>query len=189
MNKENLANISQLQFGYYSKPSKNGNVIYLQAKHFNELGYYNGEVETYLQITEKNESHLLSDGDVVFVGKGQRNFAWTYRKEIGSAIASSIFYVIKPDQSKILPDYLTTVFNMAQTQSYFQTLGAGSSIPSIRKSELEAFSINLPNIETQRKVIEIKQLHIKEMQLSHQINQEKKKIYQTAINRLILPNQ
>ena len=74
---------------------------------------------------------------------------------------------------------------MPQSQAHFQTLGAGSSIPSIRKSELEAFTLKLPSLELQEKAIVIKQLHHKDMELSQKILSEKQRIYQTTVRRII----
>ncbi len=183
--KVKLSDIAQLQFGVYAKPKESGNAAYLQAKHFDDWGNQHQQIDTYLQIDQKNETHLLQEGDILLVGKGQRNFAWTYHKSFGPAIASSIFFVIKPDTSRVIPEFLTTIFNMPQTQAYFQVLGAGSSIPSIRISELEDFAVALPSLEVQKRTVEIKQLHYKDMELSQKILSEKQKVYQAAINKLI----
>ena len=180
-----IGDIARLQFGIYAKPTDEGNAVYLQAKHFDDWGKPSDKVDTFIQIDKKNRGHLLEEGDIILVGKGMRNFAWTYDKAYGPAIASSIFFVIKPDRSRVIPEFLTTLFNMPQTQAYFQTLGAGSSIPSIRKSELEAFTIRLPSLELQQKAVTIKQLHYKDMEISRKIISEKQKVYQAVIKNII----
>lgn len=186
--KVKLGDIAQLQFGLYTKPTDNGNAAYMQVKHFDDWGNQNDEIDTFIEIDQKNETHLLEDGDILFVGKGMRNFAWTYKSSYGPAIASSIFFVIKVDKSKVLPEFLTTLFNTAQTQAYFQTIGAGSSIPSIRKSELEVFMIQLPTLEMQQKIININKLHDEDMELSRKIVTEKQNLYQAVIKNLIYKN-
>jgi restriction endonuclease S subunit len=186
--KVKLGDIAQLQFGFYSKQTEKGEAAYLQAKHFDDLGKYTGEIDTFIHIDEKSKSHLLEDGDIILAGKGMRNFAWTYQKNFGPAIASSIFFVIKPNRSKVLPEFLTTLFNLHQTQTFFQNLGAGSSIPSIRKSELEAFTFVLPTLDRQQKAINIQQLYSRDMELSHLIISEKQKIYQAVIKNIIYHN-
>lgn len=183
-----LKDIAQLQFGLYTKPKEVGNAVYLQAKHFDDWGNLTDQIETFTEIDEKNKPHLLKHGDIILAGKGMKNFAWTYEESLGPAIASSIFFIIKVDQSRVLPEFLTTLFNMPQTQAYFQTLGAGSSIPSIRKSELGAFTVKLPPKELQEKAIAIKQLHYKDMEISREIISEKKKIYQSVIKNIIEQN-
>lgn len=180
-----LGDITQLQFGLYTKPSDEGNAVYLQAKHFDDWGNQTEQIDTFIQIDQKNKSHLLENGDIILAGKGMRNFAWTYDKSFGPAVASSIFFVIKVNKLKVLPDFLTTLFNMPQTQETFQNLGAGSSIPSIRKSELEAFTIKLPPLELQQKAVAIKQLHFKDMEISKKIISEKQKVYHGVIKKII----
>lgn len=184
-----LGDIAQLQFGLYAKPTDNGNAAYMQVKYFDDWGNQTNEIDTFIEVDKKNEAHLLEEGDILFVGKGMRNFAWTYKLSYGPAIASSIFFVIKVDKSKVLPDFLTTLFNTAQTQAHFQTIGAGSSIPSIRKSELEVFMVQLPTLEMQQKIINIKKLHDEDMELSRKIVTEKQNLYQAVIKNLIYNNE
>ena len=183
--KVKLSDIANIQFGFYTKPTEEGNAVYLQAKHFDEAGIQSEQIDTFIQIDNKSEIHLLEDGDILLVGKGMRNFAWTYSKTYGVAIASSIFFVIKPNKNKVIPEFLTTLFNLQQTQVNFQTLGAGSSIPSIRKSELEAFTFELPSLALHQKIIAIKQLHYKDIELSKMIISEKGTVYQAVIQNII----
>ncbi|MBN2890497.1 MAG: restriction endonuclease subunit S [Bacteroidales bacterium] len=179
-----LSDISEIQFGFYAKPDTEGDVKYLQAKHFDDLGQLSNEIDTFLMRNEKKLSHLLIDGDILFVGKGFRNFAWTYTSEIGDAIASSIFFVIRPNKEMVNPEFLTTLFNTSKYQTYFQQLGAGSSITSIRKSELEAIKIDLPELALQNKIVELKKLHQRDIQLSKELIEQKEKKFQTIFNDL-----
>ena len=182
-----LSHISKIQFGYYTKPIDGGKIKYLQAKHFDEYGHQISDIDTFIDKESKNEGHILEEGDILLVGKGMRNFAWTYTNAVGLAIASSIFFVIKPDRTKVVPEYITTLFNTSKYQSLFQTMGAGSSIPSIRKSELEAITIELPSLEMQQKIVQINQVHQDDLNMSNQIISEKKVLFQAVINKLINP--
>lgn len=180
-----LKDISRLQFGLYDKPTEQGNVIYLQAKNFNELGLFDGATDTRVDLNSKSEGHILQDGDILFVGKGLRNFAWKYTRKIGTAIASSIFYVIRADQRKVDPDYLVAIFNSSRYQSFFQSLGAGSSIPSIRKNELEAVEIPLPSLDIQKRIARLSELHHKDIAITEKIREEKNRLFQAVINDIL----
>ena len=159
--------------------------IYLQAKNFNDFGLFDGNGDGWVEITEKSKSHLLEEGDVLFVGKGMRNFAWKYSVDTGKAIASSIFFVIKPKSDLVDSDYLVTIFNSTKYQSFFQSLGAGSSIPSIRKNELEAVEIPLPPLEVQKKIAKLSDLHRAELALTGRLIDEKNKLFQAVINDIL----
>lgn len=183
--KKTLKDIANIKFGLYVKPTEKGFAKYFQAKNFDDLGNLENEIDSFVNVDNKTESHLLEDGDILFVGKGFRNFAWTYNKEIGPAIASSIFYVIRPNKQFVNSNYITTLFNSQKYQSQFQSMGAGSSIPSIRKSELESIFILIPELETQNKISSISALHSEEIKLSNQIIESKKALFQEIINRII----
>ncbi|MFY0673971.1 MAG: restriction endonuclease subunit S [Bacteroidia bacterium] len=181
----NIGKIAKVQFGFYAKSADEGDVPYLQGKHFNEWDNELSEVDTFINMNSKSESHLLQDGDILLAGKGFRNFAWTYRNHHGPVVASSMFFVIRPDQGKVLPEFLTIFFNTPSTQSFFKSLGAGTNIPSIRKSELQALELNLPNFEQQQKVVSIQQLHKRENEILRELINEKEKIYQALIKKII----
>jgi restriction endonuclease S subunit len=180
-----LQEVSKIQFGYYAQPSKKGTIPYLQAKHFNSFGQLTGEKDTFLDNTDKAVDNLLENGDILFAGKGFRFFATEYKKEFGKAIASSIFFIIKPDLNRIEPGYLTAVLNLPQNLLHFQHSGAGSSIPSIRKNELADFSFNLIPIEQQKKVVELQELYLKDIELTNSLIKEKQQLFQTTISKII----
>lgn len=180
-----LKDIANIKFGLYVKPLEKGFAKYLQAKNFDDLGNIQGDLDAFINLDNKNENHLLEEGDILFVGKGFRNFAWTYRKSMGPAIASSIFYVIRVSSVNINPDYLVTLFNSQKYQNQFQNMGAGSSIPSIRKGELESITLPIPELELQNRIATISILHSEEIKLSHQIIEHKKALFQGIITKII----
>lgn len=181
-----LGEIAHIQFGLHcSDLIEKGEIKYIQAKNFDENAFFSHNTGNYINLDEKDKNHLLQDGDVLFVGKGTRNFAWTYQKEFGAAIASSTFFVIKLNTNFILPDYLTTVLNSIRYQNIYQQLGAGSSIQSIRKPELEALIFNIPPLEIQQKIADLKAKHLEDVALSIQIIAEKKTLFNTIINKVI----
>lgn len=180
-----LKKIVDVQFGYYGKPSKQGLISYLHAKHFNEFGQYAEEGDVFLEEDDKVKNQLLQDGDVLFVAKGFRFFAAIYKEEFGKAIASSIFFILRVDQTKIIPEYLVSVLNLPKNLMHFQQSASGSSIPSIRKSELEDFTFKLMPIEEQRKVVALQELYFKDIKITESLIQEKKKLFQTTISKII----
>jgi len=182
--KTSLKDIADLQFGLYTQSVENGTIPYLQVKHFDEFGKISS-IDSLINIDETNQKHLLQDGDILFVGKGFRIFAWCYRSSFGQAFASSIFFVIRPDQNKIYPEFLTTLFNLPKNISYFQQLGAGSSIPSIRKNELAEFKVNLISLDMQMKVAKLHAFHQKEIELHTNIMNKKNELFQNVVSKIV----
>lgn len=180
-----LKEIANIQFGYYGQPSKYGTIPYLQAKHFNEFGQYIAENDTFLEEDPKSMANLLQNEDILFVAKGFRFFATLYKEDFGKAIASSIFFILSVDKSKIIPDYLVSVLNLPKNLMYFQQSASGSSIPSIRKSELADFTFNLIPLEEQQRVVALQELYLKDIEITNHIISEKQKLFQTAISKII----
>jgi hypothetical protein len=85
----------------------------------------------------------------------------------------------------VLPEFLVILFNLQQTQQYFQTLGAGSSIPSIRKSELEAFPVMLPPVATQQKLVDLHAMHELDMRVSRQLISQKQNLFESLAHKMI----
>lgn len=179
-----LKQLADIQFGLYIRHQEPGKVAYIQAKYFNEKGILSYPIDTYINIGVRDEAHLLQDGDLVFISKGFRFFAWTYRSSIGPAIASSIFFVIRPDKTRVVPEYLTMLFNMPDSISYFEQLSAGSSIPSIRKSELGEFKVKLPPLNQQQHIAALFELHQRAMALNKELENKRSRLLQATINEI-----
>lgn len=180
-----LKEIANIQFGYYGQPNKDGTIPYLQAKHFNEFGQYIGENDTFLEEDPKAMANLLQNEDILFVAKGFRFYATLYKKEFGNAIASSIFFILRCDKTRIIPAYLVSVLNLPKNLLHFHQSGAGSTIPSIRKNELADFTFNLISLEQQQKVVTLQELYFKDIQITETLIKEKQKLFQTTISKII----
>ena len=183
---EKLSQLAIIQFGYYDTPSEEGGIHYLQAKHFDDAGEFTLFDESFIPLDEKSRKHILQPGDILLAGKGYRLFAWQYEGEPGPAVASTLFFVIKvKNNQQILSEYLTTFLNLPPTQTYLRQLGAGTSIPSIRKNELSELAVPLPDLTVQQKVAQIQALHQRETTLLTNLIAEKQLLVENLINQLI----
>lgn len=180
-----LGDIADIRFGYYAKPIDGRGISYLQAKHFDVYGNMIGEPDTFIAAEYKAADQMLRDGDVLFAGKGYKNFAWCYRRSFGEAVASSLFHVLRPDTQVVLPEYLTALLNHPTNQLYFQQLAAGSSIPSIRKNELANFKVPVVALDMQEKIVEVYKLHRKETSLTLELLERKNELYESIFNTLV----
>jgi hypothetical protein len=180
-----LEKLAHIHFGLYQRTSAEVGLPYLQVSQFDASGRLRPEAgEHYLPATEENEAARLKPGQLILAGKGLRHFAWLYRPELGPMVASSSFFVIEPDPRRVLPEYLTVYLNMPRMKALYQTLGAGTNIPSIRKSELANVRILLPQLETQRQIVQLTRLHQQEISLMESLMAKKKALHHAAIHHL-----
>jgi restriction endonuclease S subunit len=180
-----VASISDIRFGLYAQPETSGLVAYLQVRQFSDDGRLTNQGDEYINLNKKTETHLLKEGDVLFAGKGNRLFSWCYTLTDHLAVASSIFFVLRPDQRLIYPEYLAAILNAPQSKAAFQQLGSGTNIFSIRKSELGAFEIPLPPMHQQKRIAALAQLHQQEIELSQKLIAQKQNLYTAIISKLI----
>lgn len=183
--KEKIGNISAISFGLHGKPKDSGPISWLMAKYFDENGSMRGEIDSFFEDNESTRPHLLSHGDVLLASKGYRNFAWTYPYHLGPAIASSIFLVIRPEMKIIEPGYLSIYLNLPSTQAALQSLSAGSSIPSIRRGELEELEIIIPPKSIQFKIIQYAELNDTSIQMHQEIIRKQKSLFHQLVNQVI----
>ncbi len=183
--KSTINNICEIRFGFYSQPAVGGNVPYVQVRQFDDQGMLMAEANDFVLLDQKSKPHLLKDGDVLFVGKGNRLFAWCYRATAGPYIASSIFFVLRPKQKIIYPEYLAALLNAPQTKAALLQIGSGTNIFSLRKSELGAFQIPILPMEEQKRIASLSELHQKQIALSQELIIQHQNLYAAIISKLI----
>ncbi len=179
-----LSKLCDIRFGFYSQPDTGGTVAYLQARQFSDDGWQIAAADEYIHLDEKVEAHILKDDDVLFVGKGNRLFAWCYRQIGQPVVASSIFFVLRPDTKMVYPQYLVAILNTPLSKAAFSQIGGGTNIFSIRKSELGAFEVPLPSMKQQKSIAALAQLYQQEIELAEQLITQKRKLYTAIISKL-----
>lgn len=183
--KKTIQNIAEIRFGFYTPTESSGTVPYLQVRQFNEEGLLCSATDEFIGVDKKTQAHLLQEGDVLFVGKGNRIFAWCYHEKYGPYVASSIFFVLRPNAEVVFPEYLVAVLNAPQSKAVFQQIGSGTNILSIRKSELGAFEIPLPPLERQRKIAELAHLYQRRIALTRELLDQQELLYQGQLAQLL----
>jgi restriction endonuclease S subunit len=180
-----IKDITNIQTGLFAKPSGLGELVYLQSKHFDEYGQLHAVLHPDLVADGISEKHLLKDGDVLFAAKGTKNFAAVFENHNEPSVASTSFFVIRPTDKKVMPQYLAWVLNNHTTQTLLKGQAIGTSIPSISKQVLENLEIAVPSIETQKAILQITKLRNREKSLKQKIETlREKQIQQQIINAI-----
>lgn len=186
--KTTLGHIASIQTGIFAKPVSKGEIVYLQARHFNENGQLHSILLPDLKADNITEKHLLRHGDVLFAAKGTKNFAAWYESKNQLSVASTSFFVIRVQENfsnKILPEFLVWLINHPISQKFLKGKAIGTSIVSISKSVLEELEISIPDVQTQKVILKINQLHNTEKNLKQQIEiLREKQIQQQIINAI-----
>lgn len=183
--KTTIKDISTIQTGLFAKPSKEGELVYLQSKHFDDYGQLDSLLHPDLMAKGISDKHILKHGDILFAAKGVKNFATVYERHNLPAVASTSFFVIRLNTQTIKPEYLAWHLNSQSTQSLIKGQALGTSIASISKSVLENLEITVPSISIQDAILQITKLRHQEKVLKSKIeNLREKQIQQQIFNAI-----
>lgn len=183
-----LKNISKIDSGksfrHRIEDSPSGNCWVIQMKDIsNEALAIVGSPQS-IVLDEINPNQLLQKGDILFMAKGNNNFAVMYDSD-NHAVAVSLFFIVKPKRNKVDPEYLTWYLNSSTAQSYFHERRLGATVGNIRKEALEKIEVVLPSIEKQRQIVKLNNLLRVEKHLTKNY-MEKKEIYMNGLMNQII---
>lgn len=152
---------------------EDGDLSVIQMKN---VDYKNYSIDPRITLVDsaklKSKVSLLRH-DILFVAKGSNNCAIEYVLDFPQAIASSAFFIIRPDRDKVVPTYLAWYINQPPVQRYLKENIVGTYTPSINKSVIESIMISLPEKSTQEKIAMIDRLRKKELLLKELISEKR----------------
>lgn len=168
--------IESIKYGPHKQTALEGVIKYHKGNHFDEDFDFTLFDNSYVKEDGNEEKYLLKENDILFAGKGYRNFAWKYNQEVGPSIASSTFFVIKVREDIVMPEYFVLLINSPKIQYQLRFLGLGPVTPSIPKGELLNMKTNLPSLEDQRKATEIYKSIKSQINIQRRILEQKIKL-------------
>ena len=154
----------------------------MQGRDFDDYGDIKWKLEATIPQENIRPDQLLQYGDILFSCKWTRNIATLYKEDYWLCVASSTFFIVRIQDSNILPEYLAIVLNEAQKSPYFKNNFSGSTIQSIPKNILEDYKIPIPTLEHQQKIIGLYELHKEQLKIYDDLKLKKSQL----INGLIL---
>lgn len=179
-----IRDLAQIRAGYQTRKgvqdTPDGSHALLQIRDFNEERT-KIDLKNLARVVpgQINEEQVLQDGDVIFLAKGAKNFSYVPKGLPEPALAASYFFILRPGR-RVAPAYLAWFLNLESTKRllsrYSSTL---AHMPVVRRDVLESVEVPLPNLETQRKIVELAALTDEQQQLLTDLA-EKQKILATA---------
>lgn len=152
---------------------------------------FEGSERTSVSPTSPPERYLVTPGDVLFLARGQVNYAVPItQKFVRPTIAPSFFFILRPRKygPRLLPEYLAWVINRPEAQDYLQQKARrGSHMPLVGKDDIQKLSVPVPPVEVQEHVVMLDRLARRERELVNLIadlNQQRiRAVCERAVNR------
>ncbi len=180
--KVRLHNIAEVLSGVYIKNSPAGDMFCLQVK---DLLMPSPETTaTRIEYTPKLDYYMLKKGDLLFASKGTTYLCKVFDLDI-PAVPSTTLFSIRLHTSSVSPEYLCWYLNHPSIVATIKTAQAGSGTPLIHKSTLEKLEVIIPDIETQRKIVNLSSLQKREKEILEAIAEKRMQVTnQILINEL-----
>lgn len=164
-----LSNVSDIQVGYQSREGikglANGSHRLLQARDFDKLHQVDWPNLIRFTPTGNFNKFEIKQEDVLFLARGQENFARLLKPGPTNTLAANSFYILRVNSAIIIPEYLSWWLNQSPAQEYIKLNRSGSSLPFLSVSALSNLEIHVPRIEDQRKIAELEILRKREADL------------------------
>ena len=129
-------------------------------------GTWVNEVFASIEPAERiREDLFLRPGDVLFPNRGTRTTAIACRIDQSCLLAGAQFFVLRPDTSKVLPEYLAWFLRTEESARYFEERRKGTYVQIIQRSDLADLELPLPPLAIQVKIVAVAALAVEERAL------------------------
>jgi hypothetical protein len=142
------------------------------------------------RVTPKGdaERYRLQPGDVLFVSRGTTNIAvplneqtvQPFPEDWNEIIPAYTFYILRPDRSRIVPEYLAWYINQPIAQAYLTQQSRGTLVKLLPKSIFEELEVPVPSLALQRQVMELEYLRAREEGLLQRLIAARQRLVQHA---------
>lgn len=191
--KNKITEIADVQLGYQFRKKiesvDDGTHRVIQIRDFDEHRILHKEGLSRVKIDKPAEQHLINKGNVLFLSRGHRNWAVSIIDNCEDTIAVSHFFVLKIRNASVIPEYIAWYINQAPAQEYLHKIARrGTHIPIIPLSAFKELTVDLPDKETQNKIVELSNLMEKEKKLCNELQGKRSQLVNAISLKAIKTN-
>jgi restriction endonuclease S subunit len=186
--KKKLKNIAEIRTGYQFRErvsaSDEANVSVIQIKDVDEQLFVHTSDLVPVKV-DNPEPYLVSQGDVLFLSRGHRQYAAIVTEPVQDTIATGYFFIVRPNASVIRPSFLAWTINQPDFQECMRPYVRGSHIPLVSKVDFQDITIRVPHLAVQDRIMTFQALFEREKQLSAAIQEKRQQLVQAVSQKLI----
>lgn len=140
------------------------------------------------QVTPKGDAsrYRIQPGDLLFVSRGTTNIAVPLVEPFikpmplhwDTLIPAYVFYILRPDRQRVLPEYLAWFINQPPTQAYLARHSRGTLVKLLPKGVFEELELPLPPLEKQQIIVELERLRAHEEFLLKKLAEARRRLVQ-----------
>lgn len=165
-----LAELSDIHSGYTARgrldPLPEGGVPALQLRDVGTEGEAPGPNFLRYDLNKLSDRCFVRGGEVVFRSRGEPNTAAAIPDSLPEPVVVVVpLVIIRPDRDRVHPEYLAWAINQPEAQRRLGAEAQGTSLRMIPMTALEDLDIAVPDLQTQRRIVELDALARQEGQL------------------------
>ncbi|EPX84288.1 hypothetical protein ruthe_02502 [Rubellimicrobium thermophilum DSM 16684] len=165
-----LAELSDIHSGYTARgrldPLSEGGVPALQLRDVGTIGEAPGPDFQRYDLDKLSDRYFVRGGEVVFRSRGEPNAAAAIPDPLPEPVVVIVpLVIIRPDRDRVHPEYLAWAINQPDAQRRLGAEAQGTSLRMIPMAVLENLEIAVPDLQTQRRIVELDALSRQEGQL------------------------
>jgi restriction endonuclease S subunit len=113
--------------------------------------------------------YFLRPGDVLLPNRGTRCTAYVYNLPLTNVLVGAQFYIIRPNEGKVLADYLAWFLRTEVAAAHFALRRKGTLVQTVQRKDVMELELPLPPLAKQGILIALDALAIQERQLSSEL--------------------
>ncbi|WP_439527873.1 restriction endonuclease subunit S [Pannonibacter sp.] len=169
-----LAELSDIHSGYTARgrlePLPEGGVPALQLRDVGTEGAAPGPDFQRYDLGKLSDRYFVRGGEVVFRSRGEPNAAAAICDPLPEpAVVIVPLVIVRPDRRRILPEYLAWAINHPDAQRRLGAEAQGTSLRMIPMAALENLQIAVPDLQTQKRIVDLDALARQEGRLLRQL--------------------
>ena len=169
-----LRELSDIHSGYTARgrlePLPEGGVPALQLRDVGTEGATPGPDFQRYDLGKLPDRYFVRGGEVVFRSRGEPNAAAAIRDPLPEpAVVIVPLVIVRPDRARVLPEYLAWAINQPDAQRRLGAEAQGTSLRMIPMAVLENLEIAVPDLPTQKRIVELNALARQEGKLLRQL--------------------
>jgi hypothetical protein len=128
------------------------------------------------------QRYSAGGGDLLFRSRGNRNTAAMIAPDSTEAVVAILpLIVLRPNNDVVDSRYLAWFINQPGTQRYFDRYARGTRLRMIPKGCLDNLEVELPDLDTQKLIVEIDTLARREHALAYRLADKKLELMSFAL--------
>lgn len=168
--KLNLGDVAKVRAGHPFRAAvavvAGAPVVVVQMKDILSTGQIDWSSTVRTELAGRKEPDWLKAGDILFISRGNRyHAAYVDRPPPFAVCGAHLFHLTVRDPGIVLPAFLAWQIGQAPVQRQLQQAASGSHQLSVARPALEALEIVVPSLETQRLLVDLADMALREKAL------------------------